>query len=98
MKKSLYLTQAKVPSWHPYTDISRVEKRSEGEQETKKMKMTTTLGMKKKRNDLIKRQEKMTNTPLRTAASELADNSQHTTETKVVELNKPYSSTVYIFN
>ena len=61
--------------------------------------MTTTLGEEKKRNDLIKRQAKtMTNAPLRTAASEPGDNSQHTTETKKVELNKFYSNTVYIFN
>ena len=87
-----------MSSWHPYTDLPRGEKHSEGEQETKKMKMTTTLGEEKKRSDLIKRQEKMTNAPLRTAASEPADNSQHTTETKKVELNKLYSNTVYIFN
>ena len=34
------------------------------------MKMTTTLGAEKKRNDLMKRQEKMTNASLRSAASE----------------------------
>ena len=94
-----YLKQAKVSSWHPYTDLSRSEKNSEGKQElTKKMKMTTTLGVEKKRNDLIKRQGKMTNAPLRTEVSEVGDNSQHTKETKKVELNKLYSNTVYIFN
>ena len=68
---------------------------SEGEQETKKIRMATTLGAEKKRNDLTKREEKMTNAPVRTAASEP---SQHTTETKKVELNKLYSNTVYVFN
>ena len=80
------------------TDLPRGGKHSEGEQESKKMKMTTTLGEEKKRNDLIKRQEKMTNVPLRTAASEPGDNSQHTAETKKVKLNKFYSNTIYIFN
>ena len=42
-----------------------------------------------------KREEKMTNAPVRTAVSEP---SQHTTETKKVELNKLYSNTVYVFN
>ena len=42
-----------------------------------------------------KREEKMTNAPVRTAASEP---NQHTTETKKVELNKLYSNTVYVFN
>ena len=46
----------------------RGEKPSEGEQETKKIKMATRLGAEKKRNDL-KREEKMTNAPVRTAAS-----------------------------
>ena len=41
------------------------------------------------------REEKMTNAPVCTAASEP---SQHTTETKKVELNKLYSNTVYAFN
>ena len=72
------LRQAKVSSRHPYNDLSPGEKPSEGEQETKKIRIATTLGAKKKRNDLTKREEKMTNTPVRTAASEP---SQHTTET-----------------
>ena len=79
-----------MSSWNPYIDIPRGEKHSEGEQETKKIKMTTTLGAEKKRNDLKKRQEKVTNAPLRTAVSEAGDNSQHTTQTKKVELNKLY--------
>ena len=88
-----YLKQARVSSWHPYGDLPR---HSEGEQETKKIRMATTLGRaEKKRNDLTKRTEKMTNAPVRTAASEP---SQHTTETKKVELNKLYSNTVYVFN
>ena len=86
------LKQARVSSWHPYTDLPRP---SEGEQETKKIRMTTTLGAEKKRNDLTKQEEKMTNAPVRTAASEP---SQHPTETKKVELNKLYSNTVYVFN
>ena len=88
-----YLKQARVSSWHPYSDLPRS---SEGEQETKKMRMATPLGAEKKRNDLTKREEKMTNAPVRTAVSEP---SQHTTtETKKVELNKLYSNTVYVFN
>ena len=47
--------------------LSRGEKPPEGEQETKKTKMATTLGAKKKRNDLTKREEKMANAPVRTA-------------------------------
>ena len=97
-KRKPCLKQARVSSWHPYTDLSRGEKPSEGEQETKKIKMTITLGAEKKRNDLTKREEKMTNAPVRTATSEPGDTSQHTTETKKVELNKLYSNTVYIFN
>ena len=85
-----YLKQARVSSCHPYSDLPRP---SEGEQETKKLRMATTLGAEKKRNDLTKR-EKMTNAPVRTAASEP---DQHTTETKKVELNKLCSNTVYIF-
>ena len=57
--------------------------------------MATTLGAEKKRNDLTKREQKMTNAPVRTAASVP---SQHMTETKKVELNKLYSNTVYVFN
>ena len=57
--------------------------------------MATPLGAEKKRNDLTKREEKMTNAPVRTAASEP---NQHTAETKKVELNKLYSNTVYVFN
>ena len=88
-----YLKQARVSSWHPYTDLPRP---SGGEKEAKKIKTaTTTLGAEKKRNDLPKREEKMTNAPVRTAASEP---NQHTTETKKVELNKLYSNTVYVFN
>ena len=87
-----------MSSWNPYTDIPRGEKQSEGEQETKKVKMTTTLSAEKKRNDLKKPNEKVTNAPLRTAVSEAGDNIQHMTETKKVELNKLYSNTVYIFN
>ena len=88
-----YLQQARVSSWHPYTDQPQP---SGGEEfEAKKIKMATTLGAEKKRNDLTKREEKMTNAPVRTAASEP---NQHTTETKKVELNKLYSNTVYVFN
>ena len=90
-----YLKQARASSWHPYTDLPRP---SGGEKEAKKIKMATTLGVEKKRNDLTKREEKMTNAPVRTAASEPGDTSQHTTETKKVELNKLYSNTVYVFN
>ena len=56
--------------------------------------MATTLGAQKKRNDLTKREEKMTNAPVRTAS----EPSQHKTETKKVELKKLYSNTVYVFN
>ena len=87
-----YLKQARVSSWHSYTDQPQP---SGGEKEAKKIKMATTLGAEKKRNDLTKREEKMTNSPVRTAASEP---NQHTTETKKVELNKLYSNTVYVFN
>ena len=61
----------------------------------KKIRMATTLGVEKKGSDSTKGKEKMTNAPVRTAASEP---SQHTTGTKKVELNKLYSSTVYVFN
>ena len=94
-KRKLYLKQARVSSWHPYTNLLRGEKPSEGEQETKKLRKANTLGAEKKRNDLTKREEKMANAPVRTAASEP---SQHKTETKKVELNKLYSNTVYVFN
>ena len=87
-----YLKQARVSLWHPYADQPQP---SGGEKEAKKIKMATTLGAEKKRNDLTKREEKMTNAPVRTAASEP---NQHTTETKKVELNKLYSNTVYVFN
>ena len=60
--------------------------------------MATTLGAEKKGSDLTKKEEKMTNAPVRTAASEPRDASQHTTEAKKVELNKLYSNTVYVFN
>ena len=78
-----------MSSWHPHTDLPRP---SGDEQEAKKIKMATTFGAEKKRNDLPKREEKMTNAPVRTAASEP---SQHTTETKKVELNKLNSNTFY---
>ena len=84
-----------MSSWHPYTDLPRP---SGGEKEAKKIKMATTLGAEKKRSDLTKREEKMTNAPVRTAACEHGDTSQHTTETTTVELNKLYSNTVYVFN
>ena len=87
-----YLKQARVSSWHLYTNLPRP---SGCEQEAKEMKMATTLGAEKKRNVLTKQEEKMTNAPIRTAAFEP---SQHTTETKKVELNKLCSNTVYIFN
>ena len=93
-----YLKQARMSSWHPYTELSRGEMRSEGEEEAKKIKMATTLGVEKKRSDLTKRQEKMTNAPVRNAASEPRDTSQHTTEKKKVELNKLYLNAVYIYN
>ena len=57
--------------------------------------MATTLGVEKMCNDLRKREEKMTNAPVRTAAS---TPSQHTTETKKLKLNKLYSNIVYISN
>ena len=85
-------TSSRPASWHPYTDLSRP---SGGEKETKKIRMATTLGAEKKGSDLTKGEEKMTNAAVRTAASEP---SQHTTETKKVELNKFYSDTVYVFN
>ena len=84
-----------MSSWHPYTDLCRGEKPSEGEQQTKKIRMATTLGSEKKQNDLTNREEKMTNAPVHTAASEP---SQHMTETKKVELDKLYSNTVYRLN
>ena len=87
-----YLKQARVSSWHPYTDQPQP---SGGEKEAKKIKMATTFGAEKKRNDLTKQEEKMTNASVRTAASEP---NQHKTETKKVELNKLYSNTVYVFN
>ena len=87
-----YLKQAMVSSRHPYTDLPR---NSGGGQETKKIKMATKLGTEKKDSVLTKQEEKMTNAPVRTAASEPR---QHTTETKKVELNKLCSNTVYIFN
>ena len=40
-ERKSYLKQARASSWHPYIDLSRGEKPSEGEQETKKMKMAT---------------------------------------------------------
>ena len=87
-----YLKQARVSSWHPYTDLSRSPG---GEKETKKIRMATTLGAEQKGSELTKREEKMTNAPVRTAASEP---SQHTTETKKVKLNKLYSNTVFVLN
>ena len=70
-----YLKQARVSSWHPYTDQFR------GEKHHHQIKMATTLGAEKKRSE---RQEKMTNAPVRTVETEP---DQHTTETKKVELN-----------
>ena len=61
-----YLKQARVSSWHPHTDLPRI---SGGEQEAKKIKMATTFGAEKKRSDLTKQEEKITNAPVRTAAS-----------------------------
>ena len=87
-----YLKQARVSSWHQYTDLPL---NSGCEQEAKKIKMATTLGAEKKGSVLTKQEEKMTNAPVRTAASEP---SKHTTEMKKVELNKLCSNTVYIFN
>ena len=87
-----YLKQARVSSWHPHSDLPRP---SGGEKETRKIRMATTLGAEKKGSGSTKGEEKMTNAPARTAASEP---SQHTTETKKVELNKLYSNTVYVFN
>ena len=73
-----------VRAWlcHPYTNLPWP---SVGEQETKQIKMATTLGAEKKRSVLTKQEEKMTNVPLCTAASK---SSQHTTETERVELSK----------
>ena len=51
-----YLKQTRVSSMHLYTDLSRSERPSEGEQETKKIKMPTTLSAEKKRNDLKKQE------------------------------------------
>ena len=90
-----YRKQARVSSWHPYTDQPQS---SGGEKEAKKIEMATTLGAEKKGSDLTKQEEKMTNAPVRTAASEPGNTSQHTTETKKVEVNKLCSNTVYIFN
>ena len=53
-----YLKQARVSSWHPYVDLPRPSE--DDQQETKKIRMATTLGAEKKRNDLTKREEKMT--------------------------------------
>ena len=87
-----YLKQARVLSWHPHSDLPRP---SGGEKETKKIRMATTLGAEKKGSGSTKGEQKMTNAPVRTAASEP---SEHTTETKKVELNKLYSNIVYVFN
>ena len=80
-----YLKQARVSSWHPYTDLSRP---SGGEKETKKIRMATTLGAEKKGSDSTKGEEKMTNAPVRTAASEP---SQHTTESRIEQTLFKYS-------
>ena len=61
-----YLKQARVSSWHPYTDLPRT---SGGEQEAKKIKMATTFGVEKKRSDLTTQEEKVTNAPVHTATS-----------------------------
>ena len=50
-----YLKQARVSSWRPCTDLPRP---FEGKQETKKLKMATTLGAEKKGSDLTKQEEK----------------------------------------
>ena len=89
-REKTFVKQARVSSWHPNTDLSQGEKLSEGEQETKK-NGHHTLGVEKKRSDL-KREEKMTNTPVRTVAS--MPGQKMSTETKKVELNKLYSNTV----
>ena len=58
--------------------------------------MATTLGAEKKESVFAKQEEKMTNAPVRTAASEP---SQHMTETKKVELNKLCSDTfIYLIS
>ena len=81
------MSRKRVPwSATPYTDLPRGEKASEGEQEAKKIKMaalTTTLGVEKKRNDLIKRQGKMANT---FAASESGDTSQQEMPTNFIQI------------
>ena len=87
-----YLEQGRVSSWHPYSDLPRP---SGGEQGTKKIKNCHHTRWEKKGSVLIKQKEKMTNAPVRTAASEP---SQHTTETRKVGLDKLCSNTVYIFN
>ena len=86
-----YLEQARASSCHPYTDLFR---HSGGKHVTEKIKMATTLGAEKKRSFLTKREEKMTNAPVRTATSEP---SQHTTDTKKVELNKLCSNTATLY-
>ena len=50
-----YLKQARVSSWHPYTDLPRPPG---GEKEAKKIEMATTLGAEKKGSDLTKQEEK----------------------------------------
>ena len=62
-----------MSSLHPYTDQPWP---SGCEKEAKKIKMATTPGADKKGNDLTKQEEKMTNAPVRTAASEPGDTSQ----------------------
>ena len=61
------------------------------------IEMTTTLGVEKEQSDLIKRQEKMANASLRTAASEPSQQ-KVPIETKKAELNKRFSNTVYMSN
>ena len=61
------------------------------------IEMTTTLGVEKEQSDLIKRQEKMANASLRTAASEPSQQ-KVSKETKKAELNKRFSNTVYMSN
>ena len=87
-----YLKQARVSSWHPHSDLPRP---SGGEKETRKIRMATTLGAEKKGSGSTKGEEKMTNAPVRTAASEP---SQHTTETKKVELNKLQIQFMYLIS
>ena len=66
-EKNPILSKLGCPSWHPYTDLPRP---SGGEKEAKKIEMATILGAEKKGSDLTRQEEKMTNAPVRTAASD----------------------------